>query len=82
MPEDCPPSPRRISRRTRGERTKRRERYLLSSGKNNSPLENNEISHDVSASSGDSAIYSVENNNWDKCHRVVMGNKIVVDMLL
>lgn len=61
---------RRLNRRTRGERTKRRERYLLSNGKNSS---------DILVSSTDS--HSIENNNCVKGQVPIMGNKITVDIL-
>lgn len=62
---------RRLNRRTRSERTKRRERYLLSYGKNNCD--------NILASSTDS--HTIENNNCDKGQVNIMGNKPTVDIL-
>lgn len=61
---------RTLNRRTRGERTKRRERYLLSNGKSNSD--------NILVSSTDS--YSIENNNCVKGQVSDMGNKTTVDI--
>lgn len=71
---------KRISRRTRGERTKRRERYLLSSANTN---KNNVLSTGTLASSTESLPYSVENNNsftWHHSRIRDMGNNLLVDM--
>ncbi|CAH1121037.1 unnamed protein product [Ceutorhynchus assimilis] len=59
----------RYSRRTRGERTKRRERYLLSTVN-----KNNSLSSDTSASSTESLTCSVENNNPDRWRRSRVGD--------
>lgn len=61
---------RRLNRRTRGERNKRRERYLLSNGKN--------TCDNVLSSSTDS--HSIENNNCVQDRAIAMGNKATVDI--
>ncbi|KAJ8974285.1 hypothetical protein NQ317_013174 [Molorchus minor] len=63
MIEDGTEPIRRISRRTRGERTKRRQRYLLSSMQKTS-MENTDLDYNISASSTECSPHrSVQNNN-------------------
>lgn len=69
---------RKSNRRTRRERTKRRERYLLSSANKNKSA--GLSSEDISSSS-ESLQDSVENNNSSRSRVHDMGNNLLVDIL-
>lgn len=74
---------KRLSRRSRGERTKRRERYLFLNKTNNfydCEFENNVLSDDSLSSSTDSGHCSLENNFTTRNGKISnkMGGKNVV----
>lgn len=71
------------NRRTRGERTKRRERYLLLSSASKINYSELSIESGISSSS-ESLTSSVENNNssvWQRPRTPHMGNNLLVDIL-